>query len=151
MNKLSLKTVGRELNDGCVVSENFSVVRRHQKAACNALHLLSASRCYTQTTRGRRRNREERDVGLYIKRPRCETNGGSESEVTVSSKRHAQVERAKEEKRENAASMRGAGRDPGPEDGAEVRGRWRARPKARAADDLSAEGSGLRARQKGGA
>ena len=38
--------------------------------------------------------------------------------MTVSSKRHAQVERAKEEKRENAASMRGAGRDPGPEDGA---------------------------------
>ena len=38
--------------------------------------------------------------------------------MTVSSKRHAQVERVKEEKRENAASMRGAGRDPGPEDGA---------------------------------
>ena len=41
------------------------------------------------------------------------------TEVTVTSKLHAQVERAKKQKREEkAASSGGAGRDPGPEDGA---------------------------------
>ena len=41
--------------------------------------------------------------------------------MTVTSKRHAQAERAKKEKREkNAASMGGADRDPGPEDGAQA-------------------------------
>ena len=35
----------------------------------------------------------ERDVGLYGKRPRRDINGGSETEVTVTSKRHAQATR----------------------------------------------------------
>ena len=44
-----------------------------------------------------------------LKRPRCDTNGRSETEATVTTKRTG--------------------------------ARWRARPRARAADDLSAEGS----------
>ena len=43
-----------------------------------------------------------------LKRPRCETNEGSETEVTVTSKRHAQAEespgRAKKWKREEEAA-----------------------------------------------
>ena len=43
----------------------------------------------------------------------CVINGGTETEVTVTSKRHAQAERAKKEKREEkAAVIGGAGRDP---------------------------------------
>ena len=33
--------------------------------------------------------------GAVLKRPRYDINGGSETEVTVTSKRHAQAERAK--------------------------------------------------------
>ena len=32
---------------------------------------------------------------FVLKRPRCDINGGSETEVTVTSKRHAQAEKAK--------------------------------------------------------
>ena len=84
------------------------------------------------------------------------TNEGSETEMTVTSKLHAQAEGAKKWKREEkATSSEGAVKDPGPDqkDGAQARGRVRRgpRPRARAADDLSALGSGLRARQtKGG-
>ena len=54
---------------------------------------------------------------FVLKRPRCDINGGSETEVTVTSKRHAQAERAKRQKREEKApSVGGAARDPGPED-----------------------------------
>ena len=37
---------------------------------------------------------------FVLKRPRCDTNEGSETEVTVISKLHAQAERAKKQKRE---------------------------------------------------
>ena len=54
---------------------------------------------------------------VVLNRPRRDTNGGSETEVTVTSKRHAQAERAKRSKREEkAACIGGAVRDPVPED-----------------------------------
>ena len=72
-----------------------------------------------------------RDVGLYVderdrrwfvlERPRRDTNGGSETEVTVTSKLQANTERNKEtEKRhkreEKAASFGGAVRGSVPEE-----------------------------------
>ena len=46
----------------------------------------------------------ERETLVCIKRPRRDINGGSETEVTVTSKRHAQAERAKRYKREEKAA-----------------------------------------------
>ena len=63
---------------------------------------------------------EERERRWFVsKRLRRDKNGGSETEVTVTSKRHAfnnaQAARAKRYKREEkAASIGGAVRDPGP-------------------------------------
>ena len=69
-----------------------------------------------------------RDRRFVLKRPRRDINGGGETEVTVTSKRHAQTARAKKEKREEkSASNGGAVRDPGPEDGAQERERAAAR------------------------
>ena len=58
---------------------------------------------------------EERERRWFVlKRPRRNINGGSETEVTVTSKRHAQAGRAKRCKREEKpASIGGAARDPG--------------------------------------
>ena len=59
---------------------------------------------------------EERERRWFVsKRLRRDKNGGSETEVTVTSKRHTQAARAKRYKRkEKAASIGGAVRDPGP-------------------------------------
>ena len=62
------------------------------------------------------RNWVNREIGrrwFVLERPRCDTNGGSETEVTVTSKLQANAERNKEiEKRqkreEKAASFWGA-------------------------------------------
>ena len=63
--------------------------------------------------------------------------------MTVTSKLHAQAEGAKIQKREEkATSSEGTGREKGPERRSADKGR--PRPRARAADDLNAEGSGLR-------
>ena len=48
------------------------------------------------------RERERR--WFVLKRPRRDINGGRETEVTVTSKRHAQAERAKRYKREEKAA-----------------------------------------------
>ena len=45
--------------------------------------------------RKRERERERERRWFVLKRPRRDINGGSETEVTVTSKRHAQAERAK--------------------------------------------------------
>ena len=58
---------------------------------------------------------------FVLERPRCDTNGGSETEVTVTSKLQANAERNKEieerqEREEKAASYGGAVRGSVPED-----------------------------------
>ena len=69
---------------------------------------------------------------VLLKIPRGDINGVGEDEVTVTSGLHAQAERTKKQKREEkAASSGGAGRDPGPEDGAQARGRAAARGRER--------------------
>ena len=76
-------------------------------------------------TSGLHAQRERR--WFVLKRPRCDINGGSETEVTVTSKRHARAERGDTHEQKGATrTSRKAG--------------CRARPRARAADDLSAEG-----------
>ena len=53
---------------------------------------------------------------VVSKRPRCDTNGGSETVVIVTSKRHAQAvikQKEQRDRKEKAASIGGAVRDPG--------------------------------------
>ena len=94
---------------------------------------------------------ERKLVCICIEIPRSDTDGGCQDEVTVTSERHAQaqVERTKKQKRkEKAAYKGGSDKDPEPEDGASLQVH---QARAPLADDLSAQGSGLRARQtKGG-
>ena len=75
--------------------------------------------------------------------------------MTVTTEQQAKAEskeiEKKQKREEKDASFGGAVRDSVPEDSSGAGARGSARPRARAADDLSAQGSGLRARQtKGG-
>ena len=55
-----------------------------------------------------------------IRRQRCDTHGGSETEVTVTSKLHAQAERTKKQKgEEKAKSWGGSDKDRARDDGAQ--------------------------------
>ena len=84
--------------------------------------LLMATPCIKLLGGGRGGHKQERERRWFVlERPRRDTNGGSETEVTVTSKLPANAERNKEiekiqEREEKAASFGGAVRGSVPED-----------------------------------
>ena len=80
-----------------------------------------------------------------IERPRCDTNEGVAIEVTVTSEQHTRTSRKNKdtEKRREGCIQWGRRERPRTERWCLGTGACRSWPRARSADDLSAQGSGL--------